>query len=397
MAFQSTQHFVRLSLFRSRKLSRLGSSNVMDCQKVIRFMSTELSSQFEMAKAKLNTLKNEPGNDVKLKIYALFKQATLGENTTKKPGAFNFVGQAKWSAWHELKKMSMDDAKQEYVNVIEKLAAAEGLEETPTQEPSTETQQKYENLFVTKENAVTRIVLNRPHKKNALTREMYEEIIAALNEAANDNSAVTIITGAGDFFCSGNDLGNFMSISPDKMQEIAVESGDLLRRYVSAYIDFPKPLVAAVNGPAIGVAVTVLGLFDVVFAAEHATFSTPFSNLGQSPEGCSTYTFPKIMGHSKACEMMLFNRKLNAKEAHDCGLVTRVLHSDTFEANVLATVNEMASLPVKSLVYSKALMRGPELEILHKVNVDECNRLVERWTSEDCINAVMKFFSAKAN
>jgi len=71
------------------------------------------------------------------------------------------------------------------------------------------------------------------------------------------------------------------------------------RRYVAAYVDFPKPLIAAVNGPAIGVAVTVLGLFDVVYAADNASFSTPFSRLGQSPEGCASYTFPKIMGHAK--------------------------------------------------------------------------------------------------
>lgn len=352
-----------------------------------------ISEKFDKAKDQLNSLKNDPGNAVKLEMYALFKQAVNGENTTKKPSSFNFVGSAKWNAWKELSGMTQDEAKLKYVKIVEDLLKAEGGE--VTEEVNERSDSKYNNLVVTRQDNYTKILLNRPTRKNAITVEMYEEIILALNEAATDNSALTLVTGAGDYYCSGNDLSNFMTITPDKMHEVAKTSGDLLRRYISAYIDFPKPLIAAVNGPAIGVAVTVLGLFDTVYASNKATFATPFSRLGQSPEGCSSYTFPKIMGHSKACEMMLFNKKLTSQEALDCGLVTRLFEHESFQEEVNKQVKEMASLPVNSLIYSKALMRDHEKELLHKVNVAECDRLVERWPSEDCVNAVMKFFQDK--
>ncbi|XP_078482837.1 enoyl-CoA delta isomerase 2 [Ciona intestinalis] len=361
--------------------------------RTVRMLSSKVDGDFETAKQRLNTLKQEPGNDVKLQIYALFKQATLGANNTKKPGTFNFVGQAKWNAWNDLGPMSQDEAKAGYVKIVKDLSDAEGEAEEEVEDVPSSTD--YQNLIVTKQNNYTKIVLNRPTKKNALTREMYEEIIVALNEAGKDDTAVTVMTGAGDYYCSGNDLGNFMVIKPEEMHEVAKESGDLLRRYVNAYIDFPKPLVAAINGPAIGVSVTALGLFDLVLASEKATFSTPFSRLGQSPEGCSSYTFPKIMGHAKACDMMLFNNKLTATEAKECGLVTKIFPKESFETDVMSQVEEIAKLPVKSLIYSKALMRDPELDLLHKVNEAECDRLVERWPSEDCINAIMKFFQEK--
>ena len=120
-----------------------------------------------------------------------------------------------------------------------------------------------------------------------------------LSGAEDDSVVVAVMTGSGDFYCSGNDLGNFMNITPDQLAEHAVQGGDLLERYVNAYIDFPKPLIGVINGPAVGVAVTVLGLFDAVYATQSATFHTPFSALGQSPEGCSSDLFPKILGPLK--------------------------------------------------------------------------------------------------
>ncbi|XP_042868681.1 enoyl-CoA delta isomerase 2-like [Penaeus japonicus] len=357
----------------------------------VRLMSG-LSPEFESAKARLGTLTEDPGNENKLKIYALFKQSTVGAVNTKRPGMMDFVGRAKWDAWNSLGSMSQEEAQKSYVELVNSLV---GAEEAQAQAQA-ESGQKYKNLIVSCENGLRTITLNRPTKMNAITVEMYEEWIAALKEAAEDPATViTVTTGAGNYYCSGNDLSNFANVTPENMHEHSKNGGVLLNRFVSSFIDFPKPLIAVINGHAIGVSVTVLGLYDAVYATDKATFNTPFSNLGQSPEGCSSYTFPKLMGPGKANEMLLFNKKITAHEACDLGLVTEVFPDASLQQEVWPRLQAYAKLPVKSLVYSKALSRNMEKDILHKVNDMECDRLVERWTSDDCINAVMKFLSRK--
>ncbi|KAG7488674.1 hypothetical protein MATL_G00037480 [Megalops atlanticus] len=317
---------------------------------------------FNHAKAQLGTLKKDPGNEIKLKIYALFKQATQGPCNTPKPGMLDFVNKAKWDAWKSLGDVSQDEARQQYVDLISSLVAAEG----PAK------------------------------KKNAITIQMYNEIIKALELAGKDDSVITVLTGSGDFYSSGNDLNNFTKIPEGGIEQMAKDSGELLRGFVKAFIDFPKPLIAVINGPAVGVSVTLLGLFDVVYATEKATFHTPFSQLGQSPEGCSSYTFPKMMGVAKASEMLLFNKKLTATEACQRGLVTEVFPDSSFQTEVWTRLKAYAQLPRNSLALSKQLVRMVEKERLHAVNDQEVERLVERWLSDECMNAIMSFFQAKA-
>ncbi|XP_043195204.1 enoyl-CoA delta isomerase 2-like isoform X1 [Amphibalanus amphitrite] len=356
----------------------------------VRMMSS-VFKEFEKAKERLNSLSEDPGNEAKLKIYALFKQSTVGKVATDRPGMMDFVGRAKWDAWNALGDMTQEEAQKAYIALIDELAGSITETSDAQAEPG-----KYKYIESTVTDGLRVIKFNRPAKKNAFLKESYDEVVAALKEAADDPATVvTVTTGAGDFYSSGNDLSNFTAIKGD-IKEIAKESGVLLNRFVSAFIDFPKPLVAVVNGPAIGVSVTVMGLYDAVYASDRATFHTPFSNLGQSPEGCSSYTFPRIMGPGKAAEMLLFNKKLTAQEAERVGLVTEVLPADTFQQEVMARLQKHAQLPVKSLVYSKALTRDLETKILHEVNDRECDRLVERWTSDDCVNAIMKFFAAKS-
>uniref|UniRef100_A0A3P9KLI7 Enoyl-CoA delta isomerase 2 n=1 Tax=Oryzias latipes TaxID=8090 RepID=A0A3P9KLI7_ORYLA len=352
--------------------------------------------QFEEAKSRLSTLKKDPGNEVKLKIYALFKQATQGPCNAPKPGMLDFVNKAKWDAWKSLGSISQDEAREQYCDLIGSLLTAEGQSSAQVAAKPTGGGAAYETLLVTTEDGITTIKLNRPAKKNAITTEMYNEIIAALDQAARDDCVITVFTGAGDFYCSGNDLTNFTKIPEDGVEAMARSAGDLLRRYVKAYIDFPKPLVAVVNGPAVGVSVTLLGLFDLVYATERATFHTPFSQLGQSAEGCSSYTFPKMMGNAKASEMLLFNKKLTAAQACSLGLVTEVFPDSSFQSEVWSRLKAYAQLPRNSLALSKQLIRSIEKEHLYAVNDAEVERLMERWMSDECFNAIMSFFQAKA-
>ncbi|XP_061615135.1 LOW QUALITY PROTEIN: enoyl-CoA delta isomerase 2, mitochondrial [Phyllopteryx taeniolatus] len=368
----------------------------------VSFHSTKTSmmgvteEHFEEAKNKLSSLKKDPGNDVKLKIYALFKQATRGPCDTPKPGMLDFINKAKWDSWKSLGSITQDEARQQYCRLIGSLVAAEGGSSARESAPPGAGGRTYDSLLVSAQDDITTITLNRPAKKNAITSQMYEEIIEALQQAAQDRSVVTVFTGAGDFYCSGNDLSNFTKIPEGGVEQMAKAGGELLRKYVKAFIDFPKPLVAAVNGPAVGISVTVMGMFDLVYATESATFHTPFSQLGQSPEGCSSYTFPRIMGFSKANEMLLFNKKLTAFQACQLGLVTEVFPDGSFQTEVRSRLKSYAKLPRDSLALSKQLIRSVEKERLHAVNDAEVERLMERWTSDECFDAVVNFFQAKA-
>lgn len=351
--------------------------------------------QFEQAKNKLSTLKEDPGNEAKLKIYALFKQATQGPCNTPKPGMLDFVNKVKWDAWKSLGSMTQDEARQQYCDLIGSLVAAEGGSSAQVAAQAAGSGPRYETLLVSTEDDITTITLNRPAKKNAITTEMYNEIIAALEQAAKDESVITVFTGAGDFYSSGNDLTAFTGIPEGGVEQAANQGGELLRKYTNAYIDFPKPLVAVVNGPAVGVSVTVLGLFDLVYATERASFHTPFTQLGQSTEGCSSYTFPKIMGTAKASEMLLFNKKLTAGQACELGLVTEVFPETSFQSEVWTRLKTYAKLPRNSLAFSKQLIRSMEKDRLHAVNDAEVKCLVERWQSDECFNAVMSLLKQK--
>lgn len=391
------------SLFLAQSSLRLPFPRVVRTSKWCRFRALDIHTtagrmqatpeDFEKALRSLKTLKKDPGNDLKLKLYALFKQATHGSCNSPKPGMLDFVNKAKWDAWNSLGGLSQDEARKSYVEIVNNLISSEAPAKDSA---SLSTGQKYDTLQVVSEDNITKIFLNRPEKKNAITLQMYKEIGQALEEATKDDSVITVLTGYGDYFCSGNDLNNFTSIPPEGKEKMASDSAVILQAFVSKFIDFPKPLIAVVNGPAVGISVTILGLFDIVYATDRATFHTPFSQLGQSPEGCSSYTFPRIMGLSKAVEVLLFNKLLTAHEACKLGLVTEVFPDSSFQKEVWKRLKAYGELPKNSLAFSKQLIRETEKEKLHAVNVQECERLKERWLSEECMNAIISFFQKKA-
>uniref|UniRef100_A0A914WKY6 ACB domain-containing protein n=1 Tax=Plectus sambesii TaxID=2011161 RepID=A0A914WKY6_9BILA len=352
------------------------------------------SDAFGAAQTNLKKLREEPDSSVKLELYALFKQASSGDVSGKRPGALDFVGKAKYDAWSNVKGISKEEAMSRYAKLVESLLSAEG----PAAAASTDSASGQVNgLKVHTEGKVSRIEINRPAKLNSITWEMYEGIIDALKRAGEDKStSVTVFTGMGEYFSSGNDLSNFAKISsPADVAKLAALGKDVLKRYVAAFIDHPKPLIALVNGPAIGISVTVLGMFDLVLASDKATFVTPFAALGQSPEGCSSFTFPMIMGTPKAAEFLLFGKKLSAKEACDRNLVNEVFPDGVFRAETEKRITAYSLLPPQSLQLSKGLLRSMLKDELHKCNEREVTLLAERWQSQECANAIQNFFKRK--
>ncbi|TMS35386.1 hypothetical protein L596_002800 [Steinernema carpocapsae] len=226
---------------------------------------------------------------------------------------------------------------------------------------------------------------------------MYRGLTEALNFASKDKKTrVTVISAAGNYFCSGNDLSNFAVKRPEDVKELAEAGKKVLNAYVKAYIDHDKPLIGLIQGPAIGISVTVLGLFDAVMASDKATFHTPFTSLGQSAEGCSSYVFPQLMGQTKAAEVLLFGKKLTAHEALESNLICEVIPANTFQAEAEKRIAAYSQLPPESLRLNKILVRDVHRQALHKANDAECKLLVERWQSAECIAALQKFMTRKS-
>ena len=163
--------------------------------------------------------------------------------------------------------------------------------------------------------SVRYLAFNRPQKMNALTKSMYEGLARGLNEAAGDFSVrAVVITSEGDHFTAGNDIVDFMDNPPTgESSEVAT--------FLAALLNFPKPLIAAVKGNAIGVGTTMLLHCDVVVAAPNTNFSMPFVSLGLVPEAGSTFLFPALVGYQRAAKIFLTGESFNANQALEMGLI----------------------------------------------------------------------------
>ncbi|CAG9539931.1 unnamed protein product [Cercopithifilaria johnstoni] len=348
-------------------------------------------TEFQQAIEKIKQLTEEQDISTKLKLYGLYKQATIGDIESKRLVLLS-SSQAKYDAWREFKGKSTDEAQKMYIDLVNKLSA----KETEVSSSTICGLKPVLGLDIAIKDKILWIKLNRPSKCNALTLEMYDGITNALNYANETNTTVTALIGSGQYFCSGNDLSNFTKFSgPESTPRMISEVGQILSSYVAAYVNHKKTLIALINGPAIGIAVTVLPLFDLVVASNMATFNTPFTSLGQSPEGCSSYTFPLIMGHSKASEILIFGKKLTAQEAFERNLVCRIVPSFHFREEAETYVGKISQLPLESLFYNKDLLRNIYREALLAQNEREVFLLMQRLQSADCRNAIQRFMIRK--
>ncbi len=208
-----------------------------------------------------------------------------------------------------------------------------------------------ENIKLHTVDRVTTLTMARPEKRNAITQAMYGAMADALEEyAASDDARAFVITGAEDYFTSGNDIRDFSTGSNG-------EDVPPVARFLRAVSTCPKPLIAAVNGPAIGVGVTMLLHCDIVVLSEQATLSTPFVQLALVPEAASSLLLPASVGMAVANDMLLANRVLNAQEGVAFGLASRVVPAADLMAEVEAIASQLAAAAPQSMLKSKSLIR----------------------------------------
>jgi enoyl-CoA hydratase/carnithine racemase len=233
------------------------------------------------------------------------------------------------------------------------------------------------------------IQLNRPAKKNAMTSSMYLEMGELLDGAAKDDQIrVVLWHGAGDSFCAGNDLEDFMKNPPT-----AGESPQ--SRLMSALINFEKPLVAAVQGVAIGGGTTMLAHCDFVYAGESAKFQLPFVNLALVPEFGSSCLLPQRSGYLRAAELFLLGQPFGARRAAELGLVTSVVPDQELLATATQTAQALAAKPAGAVQACKQLMKSAFRDHLGQAVKLENAVFAERVRSDEAKEAFRAFFAKR--
>jgi enoyl-CoA hydratase/carnithine racemase len=236
---------------------------------------------------------------------------------------------------------------------------------------------------------IMRIGINRPEKLNAINRQMYSDMAAALLNAEQDDSIrVVLIHGSATCFTSGNDLRDF-ALDPPTGEDSPVF------KFLVAISQASKPLVAAVNGPAIGVGTTMLLHCDLVYAGENTQFQTPFVNLGLCPEAASSLLLPQLAGYQRAAEMLLLGQSFGATKAYEAGLVNGVLPGNKVFQHALAQVQLLAKQPPAAVRLAKKLMKKNSVAAVPVVMAEEGRCFVERLTSPEAVEALGAFFDGR--
>ncbi|KAF7654479.1 hypothetical protein LDENG_00069230, partial [Lucifuga dentata] len=211
----------------------------------------------------------------------------------------------------------------------------------------TESAYRYRDIVVKKQDGFTHILLStKSSENNTLNPEVMKEIQSAMATAASDDSKLVLLSAVGSVFCCGLDFLYFIRRLTDDRKKESIKMAETIRTFVNTFIQFRKPIVAAVNGPALGLGAALLPLCDVVWANEKAWFQTPYTAYGQTPDACSSFTFPRIVGLASANELLLSGRKLTAQEACSKGLVSQVLWPGTFTQEVMLRIKELVSVDI---------------------------------------------------
>lgn len=247
-----------------------------------------------------------------------------------------------------------------------------------------------EHVIIEQAGGVLTLTINRPEKKNALTDAMYGAMADAIQRAQDDKAVrVIVIRGAGDMFCAGNDMGDFLA---------AAQGGDIREANVFRFIRLlgsnAKPLVAGVQGRAVGIGTTMLLHCDYVVLADNAQLTAPFATLGLVSEAASSRLLPAAIGHQRAFAVMAMGEALTASDALASGLANAVVLEDELAQAVGKTAARIAALPPGAVQATKHLMR--DSDAIARIMDSEIEVFAERLQSPEAREAFMAFMEKRA-
>jgi enoyl-CoA hydratase/carnithine racemase len=246
-----------------------------------------------------------------------------------------------------------------------------------------------EHIVISREGAVQIIRMNRPDKKNALTRAMYAAMAGALSGGdADPEVRAHVILGLPGAFSSGNDIADFMAAA------MGGEAGTEVFDFLMALVRAEKPIVTGADGIAVGIGTTLHLHADLTFATPRTAFHTPFVDLGLVPEAGSTLIAPTVIGPQAAFALLALGEPLAAERAAALGLIHAVVTEGALESETLATARRIANKPPEALRIARGLMRGPRKALIARIE-EEARHFRERLTSEEAKAAFIAFMNRK--
>jgi 2-(1,2-epoxy-1,2-dihydrophenyl)acetyl-CoA isomerase len=252
-----------------------------------------------------------------------------------------------------------------------------------------------EEVVCERDGAVAIVTLDRPGVYNALDLALGEALLDALIECDEDQTVrAVILTGAGRAFCAGGDV-RAMAAAKEKAAAFLKKLTVFLHAAVATIVQMPKPVIAAVNGPAAGAGLSLALAADLVVASERASFTVAYSNIGLAPDGSATFFLPRLLGSKRAFDLIASNRVLAAEEARELRLVTDVYPEAEFQARVREMARRLAAGPTQALARAKRLIAQGQGEPLETQMEHERQAIAACARTEDFVTGIQAFLSKR--
>jgi enoyl-CoA hydratase/carnithine racemase len=269
-------------------------------------------------------------------------------------------------------------------------------EETASKQKTSGTAERHddmtEHIIVDDEDSTRTITMRRPEKKNTLTQDMYLAMSDAI-DTAQSNPAIRclILTGRSGVFTAGNDIGDFLQAATAEY-DVARPRNAVI--FLQSLVNNSKPIIAAVDGIAIGIGTTMVFHCDYVIASTTATFQSPFIQYGLVPEGASSLLLPRMVGHQRAFSMLVMGRPMSAEDAREAGFVNAVVPPGHAVVEARKVAREICALPADAVAISRKLLKLPTEDLVRRIGQED-RFFGERMRSPEAIAAFQKFFMRK--